>query len=59
MQRDTDLLLLDLHFTRRTALTLKSLDPSLESCAEGTCLADKFFQSLSIALRRGIVCIVK
>ncbi len=59
LQRDTDLLLLDLRFARRTALALESLNPSLESCAESTCLADKIFQQLSIALCRCIVCVVK
>jgi hypothetical protein len=59
MQRNTHLLLLDLRFTRRTSLALQSLNPSLESCAEGTCLADKIFQQLSIARCRSIVRVVK
>jgi hypothetical protein len=59
MQRNAHLLLFDLPFTRRTSLALQSLDPSLESCAEGTCLADKIFQQLSIARCRSIVRVVK
>lgn len=59
MQRNTYLLLLDLGFTRRTSLALQSLNSSLESCAEGTCLADKIFQQLSIARCRSIVRVVK
>jgi len=59
MQRNTDLLLLDLPVTRRAALALQSLNPSLESCAESTCLVHKIFQPLSIARRRSIVCVVK
>jgi hypothetical protein len=59
MRHNTDLLLLDLRFSPRTTLTLQSLNSSLESRAEGTCLIDKFFQLLSIARRRSIVCVVK
>jgi hypothetical protein len=59
MQRNTDLLLLDLRFSRRTTLALQSLNSSLQSCAESTCLADKFFQPLSIARCRSVVCVVK
>ena len=58
-QRKTHLLLLDLRFTRRTSLALQSLNPSLKSCAEGTCLADKIFQQLIIARCRSIVRVVK
>ena len=57
MQRN--LLLLDLGFSRRTALALQSLNPSLESCTESTCLADEFFQLLSIARCRSVVRVVK
>jgi len=59
MQRNTHLLFLDLRFTRRTSLTLQSLDSSLESCAEGTCLADEILQQLSIASCCSIVRVVK
>jgi hypothetical protein len=59
MHNNTDLLLLDLRFTRRTTLALQGLNPSLESRAESTCLVDEFFQPLSVALCRGIICVVK
>ena len=59
MQRNTDLLLLDLRFTRRTTLALQGLNPSLESCAESTCLIDEFFQPLGVSSCRSIVCVVK
>jgi hypothetical protein len=59
MQRNTHLLLLDLRITRRTSLALQSLNPSLEGGAEGTCLADKIFQQLSVARCRSIVRVVK
>lgn len=59
MQRNTYLLFLDLRVTRRTSLALQGLDPSFESCAEGTCLADKIFQQLGIARGCSIVCVVK
>ena len=58
-QPNTHLLLLDLRFTRRTSLALQGLNPSLESCAEGTCLADKIFQQLCIARCRSVVRVVK
>jgi hypothetical protein len=59
IQRYTYLLLLDLRFTRRTSLALQSLNSSLESCAEGTRLADKIFQQLGIARCRSVVRVVK
>jgi hypothetical protein len=59
MQRNTDLLLLDLRVTRRATLALQSLNPSLESRAQSTCLVNEFFQPLSIARCRSIVCAVK
>jgi hypothetical protein len=59
MQHNTDLLLLDLRLTRRTTLALQGLNPSLESCAESTCLVDELFQPLSVARCRSIVRVVK
>ena len=56
---DTDLLLLYLCFPRSTTLALKRLDPPLESCAEGTCLVDEFFQLLSVACGGSIVHVVE
>lgn len=58
MQHNTNLLLLDLRFTRRTTLALQRLNPSLESRTESTCLVDEFFQPLSVALCRSIICVV-
>ena len=59
VQRNTHLLLFYLGFTRRTSLAFQSLNPSFESCAEGTCLADKLFQQLGIARSRGVIRVVK
>jgi len=58
-RRSTDLLLLDLRFPRGSSLALQTLNPSLESCAQGTCVIDEFFQPLCIARCCCIVCVVK
>ena len=44
VRRSTNLLFPDLRFPCRSTLALQRLNPSLERCAHGTCLADEFFQ---------------
>jgi hypothetical protein len=59
MRHGTDLLFLDLRLPPRSTLALQRLNPSLESCAQGTCLANEFFQPLVVSRCCGIVCVVK
>jgi hypothetical protein len=59
MRRSTNLLFPDLRFPRGSTLTLQRLNPSLERCAHGTCLADEFFQPFVVPRSCSIVRVVK